>query len=242
MKITTRNVSMALATLFMSGFVFALYTLYQSDAQGVPNRFYLLSGITFMVGAAALVVALTERNELKVYQDRKKNQADATQSQDDETKTIISMDAVKAVLKSAHKPDDVMQNGLTTICKQLGAGQGAFYSIESKDEKKFAVLKAGYALTLSEGSEVAYESGEGLIGQAAATGQTLYLDEVPEGYVKIISGLGSSSPRFILIVAAKKENQVLGVVELASFAPFTTDQRKFVEESAKLVAEKLPVS
>jgi putative methionine-R-sulfoxide reductase with GAF domain len=242
MKITTRTISITLATLFMCGIVVAMYTLYQSDIQGIPNRFYLLLGVASIAGSAALIMALTERIELKVYQDRKKTETDSGQSQGNETKTTISLDAVKAALKSAHKPNDIMQQGLTAICKQLEVGQGAFYGLQQKDAKKFVGLKAGYALAVGEESEVEYELGEGLIGQAAATGQTLYLDEVPEGYVKIISGLGSSSPRFILIVAAKKDNQVLGVIELASFAPFTADQRRFVEEGAKLIAEKLPVN
>ncbi|MDL5048754.1 GAF domain-containing protein [Oscillatoria amoena NRMC-F 0135] len=238
MKITSRHISMTLATLFMVGLVLAFYTLYRSEAQGIPNRFYLLIGISSLVGASALVIALTSRNELVVYQERKKTDLETAQSDSDSTHKTISVESVKAAIKSATKPDDVMQNGLSAVCKQLEAGQGAYYHIETKDNKKVALLKAGFALTLAEGSNVEYEAGEGLIGQAAVTGQTLYLDEVPEGYVKIISGLGSASPRYVLIVAAKKENQVAGIVELATFTPITTDQRRFVEEAAGIIAGK----
>lgn len=228
-----------MATLFMTGLAFSFYILFTSEVQGIPNRFYVILGVSSVLGAAALVMLLTERNEIVVYREQKKADTQNGKTEHDETKTTISLEAVKAALKSARKPEEAMQNGLTAICKQVEAGQGAYYHVESTNEKKYALLKAGYALTVPEGHTLRYEAGDGLIGQTAITGQTLYLDEVPEGYIKIISGLGSSSPRYILIAAAKKENQVVGVVEIASFTPITADQRKFVEESTRLIAEKL---
>ena len=66
-----------------------------------------------------------------------------------------------------------------------------------------------------------------------------YVDDVPDGYIKIVSGLGSASPRHLLIVPVKKNNQVLGIIELASFTEVSEDQRKFVEEAAQLLANKI---
>jgi methyl-accepting chemotaxis protein len=40
-------------------------------------------------------------------------------------------------------------------------------------------------------------------------------------------------------VPVKKNNQVLGIVELASFTEVSEDQRKFVEEAAQLLADKI---
>jgi methyl-accepting chemotaxis protein len=59
--------------------------------------------------------------------------------------------------------------------------------------------------------------------------------------VKIISGLGSASPQYILIVSIKKADQVVGVIELASFTRINEDQRKFVEEASALIAEKISI-
>jgi methyl-accepting chemotaxis protein len=239
MKITTRNSSIALAVLFMAGITYAAYTLFQSEAQGIPNRFYLLLGISSALGAAALVIALTRTEVFVVYREKK---LIANQKNQDDTNTAgnaVTTDSVKTALKSARNPDDIMQSGLSAICKQSEACLGAFYLVEAQNDKKVATLKAGFALTLAEGSTVTYEAGEGLIGQVAVTGQTLYLDEIPEGYIKIISGLGSASPRYLLIVAAKNENAVTGVIELAFFKPVTTDLRMFVEEAAALMAAAL---
>jgi methyl-accepting chemotaxis protein len=113
------------------------------------------------------------------------------------------------------------------------------YRIAEEDGKRFAELKSGYALNLAESSVIRFEFGEGLIGQAAASGNTLYVDDVPEGYIKIVSGLGSASPKFLLITALKKTGQVQGILEIASFSPINEDQRKFVEEAAQLIADKI---
>ena len=128
---------------------------------------------------------------------------------------------------------------MQAICKQLDAGQGALYITEEKDGKRTIELKTGYALTIGESTVISYEVGEGLIGQSVASGRTLYIDDVPDGYIKIISGLGSASPRYLLITPLRKNDQVIGAIELASFTAIHDDQRKFVEESAQLIAGKI---
>ena len=121
----------------------------------------------------------------------------------------------------------------------MDAGQGAAYQVQQEKETRFVELKSGYALSINESTTTRYNFGEGLIGQAASNGQLLYLDEVPEGYIKIISGLGSASPRYLLIAPVKNKGTVLGILEIASFSPYNADQRKFVEQGAQLIADKL---
>ena len=53
---------------------------------------------------------------------------------------------------------------------------------------------------------------------------------VPEGYVKISSGLGEAAPANLAIVPILFEDQVLGVIELASFAPFSQVQTDFLAQ------------
>ena len=77
----------------------------------------------------------------------------------------------------------------------------------------------GYALSIGESTVIKYEIGEGLIGQSAASGNTLYVDDVPDGYIKIVSGLGSASPQHLLIVPVKK-NKLQDTIYL-----FVGDQR-----------------
>jgi transcriptional regulator with GAF, ATPase, and Fis domain len=240
------NISLILALLFFAGILASMYVIYSlphqlmltSGYESALTNVFIVVGITFLLGAINIWLGARVKNEVVVYRDRQVDKLAESEAAN-AAQSSISLDSVSNSIRSAKGQKEILQSGLQAICKQLDAGQGAIYITTSADNVRKVELSAGYALSIGESNTISFEYGEGLIGQAAAGGTTLYVDEVPEGYVKIISGLGSASPRYLLIVPMKKNNQVLGVMEIASFTPITTDQRKFVEESAVLITESL---
>jgi putative methionine-R-sulfoxide reductase with GAF domain len=239
--------NLILAAVFTAGIGISLYLIYSLPAnlrltdgyQAELVNIYIRLVLTFVLGAVTLLSALRYKKEVVVMRDRIVDAATAEREAAEQAgKTTISLDTVKSNVNQANAVKDILQAGLQAVCKQLDAGQGAVYIVKEEDGKRKVELKNGYALTIGESTVISYEFGEGLIGQAASSGRTLYVDDVPQGYIKIISGLGSASPKFLLIVPIKKE-RVLGVIEIASFTNLTEDQRKFVEESAELIADKI---
>jgi transcriptional regulator with GAF, ATPase, and Fis domain len=240
------KINIVLTLLFVIGVAVSAYVLFRLPTnlmipygyESVFNPLFVIVGITFLVGMIALVQALRYKKEIIVYRDRvtESNQGDQDAAS---SMSSINVDNIKSALRSAKNQEDILQLGLQSICKQLDAGQGAVYQVRQENDTRFVELTAGYALTMNENTTVRYNFGEGLIGQAATNAQLLYLDEVPDGYIKIISGLGSSSPRYLIIAPVKKEETVLGILEIASFSPYNADQRKFVEQGAQLIAETL---
>lgn len=243
----SHKINVLLAVLFLLGIALSAYALYRLpynlmipyDFQSVFTNVYLIIGLTLLIGAVAVTQALRYKKELVVYRDRENDISQADKDAAEDKKNIVSAESVKAALRLAKSKNDILLNGLQSVCKQLDAGQGVAYLVHQENDTRFVELVSGFALTVNENSTTRYNFGEGLIGQAAAGGQLLYLDEVPEGYIKIISGLGSASPRYLVIAPMKHNDQVLGVLEIASFAPFNAEQRKFVEQGAQLIAEKL---
>jgi len=243
----SHKINLLLAVLFLLGITASAYTLYRLpanlmipyDFQSVFTSAYIIIGLTLLIGALAVTQAMRYRKELVVYRDRENDQSQKDKSAAEDKKNIMSAESVKAALRSAKNKKEVLLYGLQSVCKQLEAGQGAAYLVHQENDTRFVELESGFALTVNENSTTRYNFGEGLIGQAAASGQLLYLDEIPEGYIKIISGLGSASPRYLVITPMKHNEIVLGVLEIASFSPFTTEQRNFVEQGAQLIAEKL---
>ena len=59
------------------------------------------------------------------------------------------------------------------------------------------------------------------------------VDEIPQGYIKITSGLGEAPPANLVVFPLLFEGEVLGVVELASFSKFTPIQIDFLEQFAE---------
>ncbi len=241
------KIGLILAVISVLGFGISLYFIYSLPdelrlADGYQPEFtpvYVVISITFLVGALALLSALKYSKEVIVFRDKSLDKAHADQQSDQANKSSISLDLVKSSLNTAQTEKDVLVTGLQAICKQLDAGQGAIYAAIEEEGKRKVELKGGYALSIGESTIIRYEFGEGLIGQSAANGKTLYVDDVPEGYIRIVSGLGSASPKYLLIIPIKNKEQVLGIMEIASFTNVTEDQRKFAEESANLISEKI---
>jgi hypothetical protein len=100
-------------------------------------------------------------------------------------------------------------------------------------------MESAFAIPL-EGEPIVYEFGEGLIGQCAASGKSMLLDELPEGYTNaIVSGLGMAAPKYILIIPIKKEEVVTAVLEIATFSKLIGNSQKEAEQMATLLDEQI---
>lgn len=239
--------NLTLATFFILGIAVSLFAIYSLPANlkladGYQSQFfnvYIILAITFTLGAVSLISALRYKKEVVVFRDKKLDLEAEKKQEAEQGKTTISLDGVKAEIQNATGAKGIFEAGLKAICKQLEAGQGAVYAARQTEDKRIVELAGGYALSIGESTKLNYEFGEGLIGQAAASGKSLYVDDVPEGYVKIVSGLGTASPRYLFIVPIKHDEHVAGVLEIASFTPITEDHRRFSQESADLIASRI---
>ncbi|WP_425578297.1 ATP-binding protein [Streptomyces albiaxialis] len=72
--------------------------------------------------------------------------------------------------------------------------------------------------------------GQGLVAQVAAQKRRLLLTDVPTGYLPIASGLGSAPPACVVILPLMYQDRVLGVLELASFSPFSDIHLAFFDQ------------
>ncbi|MFD0057843.1 HAMP domain-containing protein [Streptomyces sp. NPDC127168] len=81
-----------------------------------------------------------------------------------------------------------------------------------------------------------FRPGEALVGTAAEEKRTILVENAPSGYLKISSGLGEAPPAQVIVLPVLFEGQVLGVIELASFTPFTQIQKDFLNQIAEMIA------
>lgn len=125
------------------------------------------------------------------------------------------------------------------LSKYLGAQQCSLFVLEGEDPDHFLKLSACYAFDKKKWVEQRIDIGAGLVGQAYLEGDTLQLKDIPQGYTKITSGLGDSTPKHLIIVPLKYDIHTVAVIEIASFSFFEEYQIGFLKKAGEFLASAI---
>ncbi|MGW7342689.1 ATP-binding protein, partial [Streptomyces sp. NPDC054854] len=109
----------------------------------------------------------------------------------------------------------------------VDAGYGAFYLAEEAEGETWLSLIGSFGRPADHPAALRVGRGETLVGQAARSRRILATENVPPGYL-ISSGLGAATPANLIVLPILVEDQVLGVIELASFNAFSSVHRDFL--------------
>lgn len=144
------------------------------------------------------------------------------QAQQDQNWMSSNIARVPELLRGIGSIRQISQMFISEFTPVLGAQLGVVYLIDEEKHPDELRRYGAYAFEENEdvGKEV-YRIGEGLIGQAALDMAPIILDKTPEDYVDIGSATGSSRASGVMIYPVVFEDELIGVVELASFEGFT---------------------
>ncbi|MDN5203884.1 cache domain-containing protein [Fulvivirgaceae bacterium BMA10] len=141
------------------------------------------------------------------------------------------------ILRDGNKSlDELCDAIILNYVKYLDANQGCIFLLEEEEEQKFLKLMSTYAFNRRKFIEKRLELNQGLAGQCALEKATIHLKEVPDSYVSIRSGLGDAAPRAVLVTPLTVNDEIYGVIEIATFKKFTAYQIEFAEKLAESIA------
>lgn len=135
----------------------------------------------------------------------------------------------------SHK--QISEKVLSCIAQFYEISQGEIFVRQTAKNDELLVFSASYAYYVPDEKIFEFKVGEGLIGQVAKAGKSFILDDIPEGYITVKSGLGSANPTCLLICPWHDEkNKVFAVIELAVFKKFSTGDIAVIEDIATKVS------
>lgn len=129
------------------------------------------------------------------------------------------------------------------VVNYLNANQGGIFVLnDQRKDNIYLELMASYAYSKERKKRKIFYLGEGLVGTCAVEKSSIYMTDIPEDYISITSGLGGASPRSLLLTPLKYEENVLGVIEIASFDIIEKYQIEFVERIAESFASTISIA
>ena len=124
---------------------------------------------------------------------------------------------------------------MSELTPLVSAHHGAFFIGDQAPSGALLKLIASYAYRARKHVANRFAPGEGLVGQAALEKQPILLQNVPDDYIQITSGLGEAPPRNIIVLPILFEGEVKAVIELASFLPFSQIHQTFLDQLAESI-------
>ncbi|MFB7949987.1 response regulator, partial [Kitasatospora phosalacinea] len=143
-----------------------------------------------------------------------------------------------ALIQGRREPAAVAELLMDQLCPLLDAQYGTCYLAEDTDDGTVLARAAAYGHHYVD-TPRRFGLGESLIGQAGRSRRAIAISELPPGYAEIASGLGSATPRELLIQPITMEDKLLGVVEVATLHHFTDLHRDFLERLAQDIGTTL---
>lgn len=177
-------------------------------------------------------------SEIKILDDdtSKKDENSNDVSKDE----LLDIDSyINKILPAENSKLDVTrytEKLLSNIAKEFNIVQGLFFV---KDKKSDIFNIAGKYAYFGEEEPKSFKYGESLSGQAAKNKTVLNIKEIPENYVTILSGLGSSSPNHLIIIPIVDKKETIGVIELASFKEFKKNFNELFEGMSEQIGKAL---
>ncbi|MCQ2374601.1 MAG: GAF domain-containing protein [Salinivirgaceae bacterium] len=129
---------------------------------------------------------------------------------------------------------------LSSLSKQVDMAIGIVYKAEKDDNGDVFNPVATYAY-YSDQAPSSFRVGEGISGQVVLDKKSMMLNELSNKNMTIVSGLGESQVNNLAIVPILKDDNVVGLIEIATFKPLEKCVASKIDDLSKVIGNIAPL-
>ena len=179
-------------------------------------------------------------------QDQKEKERKEQEKIDKELKRRREAEGKKAIAEKVEDmvadteqitdPEKYFDQLLINLSKAIAIVQGVAYTL-NRQTQTYSMVST-YAFYTTDTSRT-FAIGEGIPGQVAKDKKLLFINDVPEGYIKIVSGLGTSSPKYMGVIPVIHGDETIALIEISTFEKPEVDLVEFQKQFNEKVSEKI---
>jgi len=132
---------------------------------------------------------------------------------------------------------EMMVDVLKKLTEYVNAIMGGIFVLNDYNKENiFLDQTASVAYQNSKYIKKRVYPGDGLVGQCYLEKEKIYMTNLPDKYIEVHTGLGQANPKNLLLVPLIMDNNVLGVLELASMEIIEDYKIDFIERLSQSLA------
>lgn len=230
-----------LITMYILWTLVALLTLlitYLLSSSIVKPLQHVIQAINSIAGGGNMSERITVKTRDEVYElgEATNGLLDKVQQDQWSTEQLASMSILLQETTDLSIMSRTFMNKLSTTFEMQ---YGAIYVLNQEEAYQRMYSYAGSADQETPFGAESIQPGEGLVGQCAVDKSIKFIEDLPEDYICINSGLGRTAPRFAVIAPIVFENKTLAVLEIASLTEWAPYLLKLLAEQLKTLGVSL---
>ncbi len=169
------------------------------------------------------------------------NLRETTRQNEEQDWLKTNLARISSLMQGQRDLETVSQLIMSELSPAVFAQHGAFFLSDHEEEGTDFELRllASYGYSRRKAVSNRFRPGDGLVGQAALEKKPILITDPPDDYIAVASGLGEATPRNIIVIPVQFEDQVLAVIELASFRPFSEVILDFLDQLTETIGVTL---
>ena len=143
-------------------------------------------------------------------------------------------------LTGDYSSQQICDAAISLLGRYLEAGRGVVYTYDPESESLDLMGSYMYTERANVGSR--FKLGEGAVGQVAREKKPIILTTVSSDAALVVTGTSSHVPLYTYTYPLLRENELLGVLELAGFARLDATSQEFLRTAAEVIASFMYVA